>query len=184
MNRSLRTVAWLAGITIGCSAVAPDVALVKNPVPVVRDQSPVQTDSLSYGLVRRPGEYRAYVLATYRNTTSTPVYFARCGGRDTYPMFGIARTGADSLRRYFSDWAWACVGGVTNGMLAPGMSMTVRVTLGSVDQPSMQPPLRAEDMIGQFRVELSLCASRVSDSERCTPVPQAARRSNAFVVHY
>lgn len=184
MKCSLLGVAWLAGITLGCSGVEPAAAPVEGPVTVERDQSPVQTDSLSYGLVRRPGEYRAFVLATYRNSTSTPVYFARCGGRDTLPMFSIGRTGTDSLRRHFIDWAWACVGGVPTGVLAPGLSVTVRVPLGSIDQPNMQPPLRPEDLVGQFRVELSLCASNVSDSDSCTPVPQAARRSNAFVVHY
>jgi len=99
-------------------------------------------------------------------------------------MFSIGRTGTDSLRRHFIDWAWACVGGVPTGVLAPGLSVTVRVPLGSIDQPNMQPPLRPEDLVGQFRVALSLCASNVSDSDSCTPVPQAARRSNAFVVHY
>src|SRR5262245_19516434 len=85
-----------------------------------RDHSPAQTDSVAYGLVRLPGEYRTFVWATYRNSTDAPVYFARCDNHSTLPMFSVRRTGPDSLRRMFVDWAWACVGGVPTGVIEAG----------------------------------------------------------------
>ena len=184
MWRSLLLAVCLTGITISCGGVEPRADSADVPARVGRERSPIQTDSLSYQLVRRTGEYRAYVLTSYRNSTPGPIYFERCGGRDSLPIYDIGRTGPDSLRRFFIDWAWACAGGVANGELRPGMSVTVRVPLGSIDQPNMTPPLRPEDLIGEFRVELALCASGVSDSLRCTPMPHSERRSNAFMVHY
>jgi hypothetical protein len=99
-------------------------------------------------------------------------------------MFGMSRTGADSTRRFFVDWAWACVGGVPTGVIAPGDSVTVRAPFGSVDQPNMQPPLQAEELVGLFRIYLHLCAKYDSDSDECELLPASERRSNAFLVHY
>jgi hypothetical protein len=112
------------------------------------------------------------------------VYFARCTGSDTLPIFYPRRTGADSTRRFFTDWAWACVGGVPTGTIAPGASVTVSVPFGSIDQPNMQPPLKPEDMIGEFRVVFLLCNAPVSDSDRCAAAPVQTEQSNAFSVHY
>ncbi|MEP6621919.1 MAG: hypothetical protein ABJE47_21530 [bacterium] len=185
MSRAFGWIALLAGLTVGCSGPGPAAALPFDPpTEIARDQSPVQTDSLSYRLVRGPDEYRAYVVATYRNATPNPVYFARCGLVDSLPMYSIRRSGPDSLRRQFTDWAWGCVGGTPTGVIMPGATASVRVPLGSVDQPNMRPPLKPEDLVGQFRVGMQLCASFVSDSENCAPVPQSARTSNAFIVYY
>jgi hypothetical protein len=61
----------------------------------------------------------------------------------------------------------------------------VRVILGTVDQPDMQPPLQLEWLIGQMRVELWLCRGAVADSDDCVePLPQAERQSNAFEVRF
>lgn len=179
---------WLAvcacGALVACRGPTDAILPGDVDVPPTRDTSPVQTDSLSYRLVRRPGEYRAYVVATYRNTTGAPVYFKRCTMEAPLPMFDMGRTGADSTRDFFVDWAWACVGGVPTGVLAPGASVTVRVPFGSVDQPNMQPPLRAEELVGVFRIYLSLCTQYLADSDDCVASPVAERRSNAFLVHY
>lgn len=171
-------------LAFGCRHAAnPPTPEDLHQVPS-RDRSPVQADSLTYKLVRRPDEFRAFVSATYRNTTGAPVYFARCSPRDSLPMFGVGRTGADSMRSFFVDWDWACVGGVPTGIIAPGQSVSVRVAFGSVDQPRMEPPLRSEQLIGVFRIHLSLCRKYSSDSDSCELLPAAERRSNAFLVHY
>lgn len=151
---------------------------------LTRDDSPVQTDSLVYTLQRVSGAWRAYATATFRNTTSATVSFARCMPSDTIPMFGIRRTGPDSTRQLFVDWDWACVGGVPTGEIVPGAEKTVRVPLGSIDQPSMQPPLQRDWLIGLMRIELRLCQQPVADSDDCDPLPQAQRQSNAFEVRF
>jgi hypothetical protein len=161
----------------GCSATGVNA-------PPVRDNSPVQTDSLVYHLERRSSEYRAYVTATFTNNTSSPVYFARCNGESDLPMFGVRRTGPDSTKTLFLDFAWACVGGVPTGQIPPGGSTTVRVPVGSVDQPAMQPPLKPEDLVGLMRVSLQLCRSYSADSDYCDAVPETERISNAFLVTY
>src|SRR5438552_11056740 len=122
---SKRTLGLFASILLGpgCVATHPNA-------PPVRDNSPVQTDSLVYHLERRPSEYRAYVTATFTNKTSSPVYFARCNDESQTPMFGIRRTGPDSTKALFSDFAWACVGGVPTGQIPPGGKTTVRVPVG------------------------------------------------------
>ena len=99
-------------------------------------------------------------------------------------MSGVGRTGPDSSRAFFVDYAWACVGGVPRGTIAPGESIAVRVPFGSVDQPSMQPPLRAEELVGLFRIYLTFCANYSTDSDNCELLPIAERRSNAFLVYY
>jgi len=179
---SLALAACLSAAVIGCSGPESSTGPVGGAHS--RDASPVQTDSLLYHLRRNPGEYRAYVTATYRNISSAPVYFARCGPGATGPMFSIRRTGADSTRTFFVDWAWACVGGAPTGTLNPGDSTVMRVAFGSVDQPGMMPPLQPGDLVGEFRIELILCAQYVADSDDCTPAPQSQRSSNAFSVRY
>jgi len=99
-------------------------------------------------------------------------------------MFGVRRTGPDSAAKLFSDLAWACVGGVPTGEIPVAGTVTVRVPVGSVDQPAMQPPLEPEELIGLMRVELSLCKKYSADSDDCDPLPQAQRSSNAFYVTY
>ena len=153
------------------------------------DTSPIQTDSDVYTLERVSnawgGAWRAYPIAIYRNTTNAPIHFARCTSSSTLPMWIVRRTGADSTRRLFGDHAWACVGGVPTGSIAPGDAVLVRVILGTVDQPDMQPPLQLEWLIGQMRVELWLCRGAVADSDDCVePLPQAERQSNAFEVRF
>jgi hypothetical protein len=172
------------GPLLACADATGAIRPPDGMKPPERDDSPVQTDSLSYRLVRLPGEYRAYVIATYRNTTGAAVYFARCGNGATQPMFAMGRTGADSTRRFFIDWAWACVGGVLTGLIGPGQTVTVRAPFGTVDQPLLQPPLDPQDLVGTFRISLDLCARYSDDSDRCELLPENERRSNAFLIHY
>jgi len=173
---------FAALFAFGCGA-ASVTSLTINEIPP-RDDSPVQTDSLLYHLKRLPSEYRAYVMATYTNRTQSSVYFARCNRQSTTPMFGVRRTGPDSSTSLFSDVAWACVGGVPTGVIAPGESVTIHAKVGSVDQPAMQPPLKPEDLVGLMRVEMRLCRKFSIDSDYCDPVPDAQRISNAFLVTY
>ncbi len=168
---------------LACGRASGSIAAPHSP-DVRWDGSPVRTDSLSYTLRRLPGSYRAYVQATYRNTTGAPVYFRRCDSRDPLPMYDIRRTGPDSVLPFFVDAVWACVGGVPAGVIAAGDSVTVRVSLGSVDQPRMSPPLRAGDLTGALRIALHLCARPGTDSASCELLPQAKRQSNPFVVRY
>ena len=169
----------------GESADGTGPRLLPTPTDiVVRDTSPVQTDATSYQLVRGQGEYRAYVNATYRNDGPGPVYYPSCSGKSNGPMFGLVRTGPDSTAMLFTDFAFACVGGVPTGTIAVGQSVTVRVPLGSTDQLNMQPPLRPEHLVGLARVVLNLCGNYTADSDYCTPLPRAKRQSNAFLIHY
>lgn len=167
-------------IALGCRAVAePD-----GP-PQPRDASPVQTDSTVYHLRPVRGAYHATAVATYVNRTGAKVYYARCGvGSHDGPMFGYRRTGPDSARALFTDSAWGCVGGVPTGEIAPGDSVTVHVRLGALHQPNMTPPLRREDIVGQMRVTLELCARFARDSDDCDLVAASARQSNAFDVRF
>jgi len=174
-----RTLGLFASILLGPGCVGTD-----PNAPPVRDNSPVQTDSLVYHLERRPSEYRAYVTATFTNNTGSPVYFARCNGESQTPMFGIRRTGPDSTKALFSDFAWACVGGVPTGQIPPGGNTTVRVPVGSVDQPAMQPPLKPGELVGLMRVNFLLCRSYSADSDDCDAMPETERISNAFLVTY
>jgi hypothetical protein len=172
--------AWLA---LACAVTAACGTSSVNSVPA-RDQSPLQTDSLVYHLKRLPGEFRAYVAATFRNQTASPIYFARCNRGSTTPMFVLRRTGSDSARVLFSDLAWACVGGVPTGSIAAGDSVIVNVPVGSLDERAKQPPLMPEHIVGLLRIELSLCQKHSADSDYCARVPQAQSSSNAFLVTY
>lgn len=169
----MTSVAWILAF-VGCEPAAS--------MGPARDASPVQTDAAVYTLTREPGAWRAYALATYRNTGSQPLRFPRCMPADTLPTFGVRRTGADSARPLFSDQAWACVGGVATGSVAPGAALSVRVVLGSVDQPRMEPPLQLDWLTGRMRVVLDLCEGAAANSEDCVLLPQAARQSNEFEV--
>jgi hypothetical protein len=182
-NRISRFTLGSAFMIAACSAGQTTVGLSGGAKPPW-DSSPLQTDSLVYHLRRSPSEYSAYVTAVYRNMGIRPVYFARCNGTSTGPMFGLRRTGPDSTRRFFTDWAWACVGGVPTGTIQPGDSVVVRVRVGSVDQPAMQPPLQPGDLIGDLRIDLALCVRPSSDSDFCSAPPQNQRSSNAFNVRY
>jgi hypothetical protein len=164
-------------------------AIIESPNPAPpsappRDASPLQTDSVSYRLVRTPHEYSAVVRGTFRNATAAPIYFKRCMPRDSTPMFRLARTGPDSSRRFFVDWGWACVGGVPTGVLLPGQSVTIHARVGSVDQPSKQPPLQPYELVGLLRIRLSLCARFLDDSDYCEGLAESHGQSNAFLVHY
>lgn len=143
-----------------------------------------RSDSLVYHLRRETGAYRAYATVTLTNATAAPLHYARCSPASTGPMFYLHRTGADSARTFFTDWAWACVGGVPTGSLAPGASLSVHVPLGSVDQPNMYPPLRPEHLVGLVRVTFALCRAPVADSDACEPLAGGAAESNAFDVRY
>lgn len=168
--------------SLGCVA-SPTSHPVSDNRPA-RDDSAVQTDSLVYHLQRGPHEYRASAIATFINRTGTPVYFARCNGGSTSPMYGVRGTGVDSIKSLFPVAVWACVGGVPTGEIAPGDSVTVRVALGSVDQPTTRPPLRPEQLVGLMRVTLALCRQYSADSDSCDSMPDAQRTSNAFLVTY
>jgi len=152
--------------------------------PMAPDDAPVQTDSTVYHLRHVDGEYDAWAAATYTNRTGAPVYFARCSGAATGPLFYLRRTGADSARSSFIGEGWACVGGVPTGMVLPGASLSTRVWLGSTDSPNAQPPIRSDERVGSFRVEFLLCARAETDSDNCRPVPPPARQSNAFEVRF
>ena len=153
------------------------------PIPLVRDASPLQTEALSYSLVRSPNAYTVTVTATYVNTTGARVYYQRCGIASTSPMFDLRLTGPDSTRtNVFGGFAWACVGGVPTGVLAPGEQVTIRVPFGGPDQPRAQPPITPENYTGRFRILLGLCARHVADSDACELIPDRARQSNAFEI--
>jgi hypothetical protein len=159
----------------GCDELAPVVS---------HDDSPVQTDSLAYTLRRDSVGWWAYVAATYRNVDTGAVYFVRCTSKDSLPTFSVRRTGADSTRMLLAGRVWNCPGGAATGSLPPGAAITVRVWVGSADQPRMQPPFQRGWLVGLMRVELDLCRSFATASADCDPLPQAERQSNAFEVGF
>src|SRR5258708_39500566 len=68
--------------------------------------------------------------------------------------------------------------------IPPGGSTTVKVLLGSIDQPTMRPPLRPEWLVGLMRIDLALCRRYSPDSDECDSMPAKERVSNAFLVTY
>lgn len=147
-----------------------------------RDNAPVQTDSLRYTLRPVPGGYDAWATVMFANRSTSAIAFARCNSQSTTPLWWVRRTGADSTAKAFIGGAWACVGGVPSGRLAPGDSMVLRVWLGSTASPNANPPIQPAERVGRFRVELTLCKGAVADSDRCELLPQAQRQSNPFDV--
>ena len=161
---------------LGCAAPV-------EPGPA-RDDSPIQTDAVVYRLRRVGGAYEATARATYVNRTGGPVYYARCHPSYDGPIYGYRRTGPDSTRSLFTDMAWACVGGMPTGVIAPGGRVEVAVRLGALDQSRMSPPLRPEEIVGRMRIWFALCARFAADSQDCTPLPLVQSQSNAFDVRY
>ena len=181
----MRSYVRLFGITLaggfacGGSNVAPeDFVLPPGAPPAVR------TDAGVYVLARVDGGYEAEALATYTNTTSRIVYYQRCTREYPGPIYGLRRTGPDSTARTFLGTVWACVGGVPTGRVLPDATLSARVSLGSTDSPSAQPPITPGERVGRFRIEFSLCAQYADDSDDCVALPQAARESNAFELHF
>src|SRR5262245_17910355 len=66
---------FIASATLVLSTGCGDL-VAPSAVPS-RDASPLQTDALSYRLVRMPGEYRVRVQAKLVNTTEAPIYYTR-----------------------------------------------------------------------------------------------------------
>lgn len=184
MQHLTRFLCATLALASACSTNASTDALGSTTEFKLSGASPVRTDSLLYRLARRPSEYRAFVTATYVNRTGATVYFARCGGQSQTPMYDVVRTGADSTRRLFIDWAWACVGGVPTGAISAGDSVSIRAWVGSVDQPNMRPALDPQDLVGLMRIRLGLCRRPAADSDYCESLPAAERESNAFLVSY
>ena len=170
----------LAG-ALACSApaVGPEDFLLPPGAP-----APVITDAVVYTLVHEPGGYAATALARYTNTTGRSVYYRRCTRDSPGTMYGLRRTGEDSTARSFVAAVWACVGGVPTGRIPPGGSLSARVSLGSTDSPNAQPPIAPEERVGRFRIEFALCTQPTQDSDDCEALPQAARESNAFDLHF
>ena len=181
---SARIAVVASTIHVGAMVLTACSSSQRIATPAARDDSAVQTDSLSYHLKRLSSGYRAYVRATFTNRSAFPVYFARCNPQSKSPMFSLRRTGPDSVVIHFSGFARACGGGVPTGEITVGASVTVRVPVGIVEQPAVQPPVKSEDLMGLMRVELSLCSRYSADSDYCDPLPQIERSSNAFYVSY
>jgi hypothetical protein len=142
----------------------------------------VQTDSAVYQLRHEGTVYNAWANVSYTNNSGKPVYFARCSPASTSPMYGLRRTGADSTAPSFIGTAWACVGGVPMGSIAPNETISVRVWLGSTDSPLAKPPITQAMRTGRFRIVLLLCTKRFADSDNCQAMPGELMVSNAFEV--
>lgn len=149
-----------------------------------RDDSPIHTDSLVYHLRALPGEYDASAVATYTNRTGAPVHFARCTRESTEPISRLRRSGPDSTIGIAGGIDWACIGGVSTGVVPPGGRLTARVWLGSLESPHAVPPIRPGEGVGRFRIEFRLCAAPEADSDDCKLLPSTARRSNEFEVRF
>ena len=167
---------WLLGLllVVGC---------VKDAWAPFLSSDPVRTDALSYVLVRVSGNYDYYAVARvrYTNPGPTAIFFPRCNGWRTKPMYGIRREGNPELSAALGI-SWGCVGGVPMGRIEPGETVELEVSLGSHDSPNANPPILMEHRTGTFRILLRLCQSAEEDSAECDLVPDEDRRSNVFEV--
>jgi hypothetical protein len=147
----------------------------------MRDNSPVETDSLIYTLRYRPNIYEAEAVARYVNRTGKPVYFARCTPEHQTPRYSLVPV-EPRQRHPVLGLASACIGGVPTGVVAPGDSLLVRVWLGSMQSPYANPPITMADRTGCFRILLRLYRSPSEGSDFAEPLPEEQRRSNGFCV--
>jgi hypothetical protein len=144
--------------------------------------SPVQTDSLEYTLLRVPGGYQALARAVYVNRTGRELHFARCTPDHDGPIFNLQRATSVTTQSVVGG-AWACVGGVPTGRLPAGDSVVVNVGLGSWDSPHANPPITMSMRTGLFRVVLQLCQDHAADSVGCRLLPIEQRRSSIFRIN-
>ena len=188
MARAVRLTSLLAScIVLACEDPAEPVVPPPPPPPppgppLVRDASPIQSDSLVYTLKSSPGVYEAWGSFSYTNTTGHTIYFARCFSNSTVPLANIRRSEVDTLLRSAVNVIWACVGGVPSGELAPGATVTIPLFLGSAVSPQAYPPTYAYERVGRFRVSFMLCSALGIDG--CPLLPQPERQSNAFEVRF
>lgn len=174
----------LGGLLLLLSACSGRSASVAGPGSSGDGEPPVRTDAAVYLLEESADRFDAEAIATYTNRTGGSVYFRRCEAESTGPMYDVRRVGPDADRRSLVGAAWACVGGVPTGVVPPGDTLTTRVWLGSMKSPGATPPDQPEDRVGLFQIGLSLCKDHVRDSDRCEPLPDAARVSNYFEVKF
>jgi hypothetical protein len=152
------------------------------PPPLVRDASPIQSDSLVYTLRPFSGGYEAQGWFTYTNTTGHTVHFRRCLLSSTEPLVSIARTEVDTLLPTVVNVIWACAGLVPSGELDPGATVSVSLFLGSAQSPQANPPVQRYERVGRFRVSFQLCSAPGVDGCPLLPLPE--RQSNAFEVRF
>jgi hypothetical protein len=105
----LSTLSWRNSIVLACAlsacaeiAAAPEREPAPQFDPVtghpLRTDEPAQTDSITYTLIRVPGGLEAWARATYVNRTGRSIYYARCNGNQTGPIFYVGRVPPDTTR--------------------------------------------------------------------------------------
>jgi hypothetical protein len=186
MTRHALATGILSLIAAACGNSDRPVAQVDSNFtrPPPSGASSFRTDSTVYHMRRHGAGVRSIVNAVYHNRGPAPLHFRRCMPESSGPMYSARRTGPDSVRPFFTEMAWACVGGVPTGQLAPGDSVAISFIFGNGAQQPMQPPLQPEHLVGTFRLELHLCSVPSADSDRCEPAPAEQRQSNSFDVRY
>jgi hypothetical protein len=177
-------VALIAMVALGC-ARSPVVAPAELPGPS-RDASAVVTDTTVYRLHDTGGVLLARAFAVYVNRTSERVYFDRCMPADAFPTYSFRRTGADSLKVAEFGPAWACVGGVSPGIVEPGATLSFQLQLYARADYNGQPPPNPVARVGLFRAELPFyrCAAGGTWAQGCTLLVQPDRQTNAFDVRF
>ena len=169
------------GMLVRMGMVGVAAACVGTTDVLERDDSPIQTDSLIYGLRKIPGAYDATAIATYTNRSGSPVYFARCMHDATGPMYYRRRVSPDTITPFFGE-AWACVGGVQRGEVRPGGTLTVSVWLGSPESP--YEAIRPEQRIGLYRIDFELFAVPGVGRDSGDALPKREQQSNVFEVKF
>ena len=125
---------------------------------------------------------------TYVNRSGGAVYFGGCLESGSKPTYGLQRVGPDSARSSEVGESFVSGDGSCDFpplvMLAPGDTLRMQIFLGSLDQPTQQPPQTDADRSGRFRVYLNLCtADNVSaPASSCVALPGPEKRSNEFLV--
>lgn len=145
------------------------------------DTKAVYTDSASYTLRRVAGGFDAVAKVVYVNRSSKPEHFLRCDPRSTGPRYSLQRVNPDT-GFFFVGGIWACVGGVPTGVLAPGDSMLLSVSLSSSDSPHAQPPITMGQRTGTFKIVVPLCKTPVAELKECPNGDYELRASNTFVL--
>ncbi len=139
-------------------------------------------DSGGYPCEGVNGGYDATAIATYTNRTAVPVYYQRCTGSSTGPVFDLVRD--PDAGTHVVGGVFACVGGVPTGVVQPDSTLAVPISLGSLDSPDADPPIRPEDRVGRFRVLFCLYPEPAVDPDPNDRLPVEQRRSNVFDIQF
>jgi hypothetical protein len=184
MRHQVRCISGAVVGALACGELGPEDYLPPGSPP------PIATDASVYALEHTSGAYRAVAHATYTNWGSRSVYLhhASCGGGVSW-VVRARRTGSDSTAPTVVGTPNAvptCDDVARLDSVLPGETQELVVWLGSPDIDDAAPStvITPEQRVGQYRIELMLCARQKHASGDCEPVPQVARQSDPIKITF